>query len=56
MDRSAQLDLDLSALELDDFEVANDALMLESLTAGYAAYRCSCCHYCACPCVCCQKT
>jgi hypothetical protein len=56
MDCSAQLDLDLSALELDDFEVADDALILESLTAGYAAYRCSCCNYCACPCVCCQKS
>jgi len=56
MDCSAQLDLDLSALELNDFEVADDALILESLTAGYAAYRCSCCHYCACPCVCCQKS
>jgi len=56
MDRSAQLDLDLSALELDDFEVADDALTLESLTAGYAAYRCGCSHYCACPCICCQKS
>lgn len=56
MDSSAQLDLDLSALELDDFEVADDALTLESLTAGYAAYRCGCSHYCACPCICCQKS
>jgi hypothetical protein len=55
MERSARLDLDLSALEIDDFEVADDGLTLESLTAGYAAYRCGCCHYCACPCVCCQK-
>jgi hypothetical protein len=55
MDHSAQLDLDLSALELDDFEVADDALTLESLTAGHPTGGCGCCHYCACPCICCPK-
>jgi hypothetical protein len=50
MDHSAQLDLDLSALEVDDFEVADDELTLESLTGGYAAE--SACYYCACPCIC----
>lgn len=51
MDYPAQLDLDLSALEIDDFEVADDELTLESLTGGYAAES-RACHYCACPCIC----
>jgi hypothetical protein len=51
MDHSAQLDLDLSALELDDFEVAEEELTIESLTAGHLGEPTSC-HYCACPCIC----
>jgi hypothetical protein len=49
-----QLDLDLSALPIDDFEVA-DQLTVESLTAGQKMSQCDggCCHHCACPCVCC---
>jgi hypothetical protein len=50
MDHSAQLDLDLSALELDDFEVADVDITVESLTGGHAPGRA--CHYCACPCIC----
>jgi hypothetical protein len=50
MENSAQLDLDLSALELDDFEVADEELTIESLTAGHQTGRA--CHYCACPCIC----
>jgi len=50
MDNSAQLDLDLSALELDDFEVAGDEITIESLTAGYVTNKH--CNYCACPCIC----
>jgi hypothetical protein len=50
MDQSAQLDLDLSALELDDFEVADEDITVESLTGGYAGQRH--CNYCACPCIC----
>lgn len=50
-----QLDLDLSALSLDDFEVADQELRVESLTAVQivTSAACGCCHYCACPCVCC---
>jgi hypothetical protein len=58
MNYAMQLDLDLSALPLDDFEVAYQDLTVESLTAGQAAKPCSCegpcCHFCACPCVCCE--
>jgi hypothetical protein len=53
-----QLDLDLSALPLDDFEVVDQELTVESLTAGErmkpCSCDCSCCHFCACPCVCCS--
>jgi hypothetical protein len=51
-----QLDLDLSALPLDDFEVAQQELTIESLTGGQSAKPCDggCCHFCACPCVCCE--
>jgi hypothetical protein len=50
------LDLDLSALPLDDFEVAQQELTIESLTGGQSAKPCDggCCHFCACPCVCCE--
>lgn len=51
MDNSSQLDLDLSALDLDDFEVADEELTIESLTAGHHGEP-TCCHYCACPCIC----
>ena len=59
MNYARQLDLDLSALPLDDFEVVDQALTVESLTAGQSAGHCSscdcsCCHFCACPCVCCS--
>jgi hypothetical protein len=58
MDYSTQLDLDLSALPVDDFEVADQKLTVESLTAGHAMSHCSCdcscCNFCACPCVCCN--
>jgi hypothetical protein len=50
MDYSAQLDLDLSALEVDDFEVVDEEFTIESLTAGHASNKA--CHYCACPCIC----
>jgi hypothetical protein len=58
MNHASQLDLDLSALPLDDFEVANQGLTIESLTAGEGVRHCStcdcsCCNFCACPCVCC---
>jgi hypothetical protein len=57
MNDAMKLDLDLSALPLDDFEVADQELTVESLTAGQMAHPCSCdcscCHFCACPCVCC---
>ncbi len=55
MDYSTQLDLDLSALPIDDFEVADQELTVESLTAGRGMTMCgdSCaCHFCACPCTC----
>jgi len=58
MNDAMQLDLDLSALPLDDFEVAGQDLTVESLTASQGFHPCSscdcsCCHFCACPCVCC---
>lgn len=55
MNNVTQLDLDLSALPLNDFEVADQDLTVESLTAsqGFKTCDCSCCHFCACPCVCC---
>jgi hypothetical protein len=56
MDYSAQLDLDLSALPIEDFEVADQELTIESLTAGHGMAKCSscscACHFCACPCTC----
>ena len=56
MNQSLQLDLDLSALPLDDFEVAAAELTIESLTGGQSGKPCEgpCCHFCACPCVCCE--
>jgi len=58
MNYSTQLDLDLSTLPIDDFEVADQELTVESLTAGQAMKSASCeggcCHFCACPCVCCN--
>jgi len=58
MDDTMRLDLDLSALPIDDFELADQDLTVESLTAGQtfmhcSSCDCSCCHFCACPCVCC---
>lgn len=50
MDHSAELELDLSALELDDFEVAAEELTIEALTAGRPGE--AFCNYCACPCIC----
>lgn len=50
MDDATQLDLDLSALELDDFEVAEGEITIESLTGGYGGAKH--CNYCACPCIC----
>jgi hypothetical protein len=56
MNYATQLDLDLSALPLDDFEVADQELTVESLTAEHAVSNCEghCCNHCACPCVCCS--
>jgi hypothetical protein len=56
MNYAMQLDLDLSALPLDDFEVADHELTVESLTADQKVRSCEgpCCHFCACPCVCCS--
>lgn len=56
MDYATQLNLDLSALPLDDFDVTEQELTVESLTAGQTPKTCdcSCCHFCACPCVCCS--
>ena len=50
-----RLGLDLSALPLDEFEVVDRELTVESLTAGQAVSNCEghCCNHCACPCVCC---
>jgi hypothetical protein len=55
MNDAKQLDLDLSALPMDDFEVADQELTVESLTAGQMVSSCEghCCNHCACPCVCC---
>jgi hypothetical protein len=55
MNYAMQLDLDLSALPLDDFEVGDQAMTVESLTAGQMVSSCEgqCCNHCACPCVCC---
>ena len=51
-----QLDLDLSALPLDEFEVISQEITVEALTAGQAVSHCDghCCNHCACPCVCCS--
>jgi hypothetical protein len=56
MNDAMRLDLDLSALPLDDFEVAEQELTVESLTGGQAVTSCEghCCNHCACPCVCCS--
>jgi len=56
MNNAMRLDLDLSALPLDDFEVADLEVTVESLTAGYSVKPCEghCCNHCACPCVCCE--
>ena len=51
MDETAQLDLDVSALELDEFEVADEEITIESLTGGYNG-EAKHCNYCACPCIC----
>jgi hypothetical protein len=53
--KPTQLNLDLSALPFDDFELADQELTIESLTASQAAshQEQGCCHFCACPCVCC---
>lgn len=54
MEYAMQLDLDLSALPLDDFEMADQELIVESLTADQTMRGGGgCCHFCACPCVCC---
>jgi hypothetical protein len=56
MNYAMQLDLDLSALPLDDFDVAAQELTVESLTAGQlmrGGGEGHCCNFCACPCVCC---
>ena len=55
MNEVTQLGLDLSALPLDDFQVADRELTVESLTAGRPPSHCEgqCCNHCACPCVCC---
>jgi hypothetical protein len=57
MNDMMQLGLDLSALPIDDFEVASQEITVESLTAGRAGKPCEggCCHFCACPCVCCER-
>lgn len=59
MNHATRLDLDLSALPLDEFEVTGQELTVESLTGGEMvnfghSCDCSCCHFCACPCVCCS--
>lgn len=51
MDYAAQLELDLSALEIDDFDVVDEDLNLEALTADDPR-RCCSCHFCGCPCIC----
>ena len=55
MKDAKQLDLDLSAMPIEDFEVADQELTVESLTAGQMVSSCEghCCNHCACPCVCC---
>lgn len=52
MDDTAQLDLDLSALELDDFEVADQEITIDSLTSGHAGGARACGCYCGGPCGC----
>jgi hypothetical protein len=56
VDYSTQLDLDLSALPIDDFEVADQELTVESLTGGPRMASCGgephACSFCACPCTC----
>jgi hypothetical protein len=56
MNEAKQLDLDLSALPIEDFDVADPELTIESLTAGKMVSSCEghCCNHCACPCVCCS--
>jgi hypothetical protein len=58
MNYASQLDLDLSALPLDDFEVTGQELAVESLTADQAmggschTCQCGCTCHCGCPCIC----
>jgi hypothetical protein len=52
MNDTLQLSLDVSALPLDEFDVVEDELTVESLTAEKPGGG-GCCHFCACPCVCC---
>jgi hypothetical protein len=59
MNYASQLDLDLSALPLDDFEVTGQELTVESLTAGqtmgghcHPCGTCGCTCNCMCPCTC----
>ena len=56
MEDVLQLDLDLSALPLDEFAVVSREVTVEALTAGQAVSHCDghCCNHCACPCVCCS--
>jgi hypothetical protein len=56
MNDAITLNLDLSALPLDEFEVTERELTVESLTAGQMVSSCEghCCNHCACPCVCCD--
>jgi hypothetical protein len=51
MDYATQLELDLSALEIDDFDVVDSDLSLEVLTAEDPG-RCYRCGFCGCPCIC----
>lgn len=58
MDFSAQLDLDLSALPVDDFEIADQDLTIEPLTGGHRMSSCGeqhACSFCACPCTCASR-
>jgi hypothetical protein len=56
MEDVLQLDLDLSALPLDEFAVVSKQVTVEALTAAQAVSSCEghCCNHCACPCVCCS--
>jgi hypothetical protein len=55
MFETLQFGLDVSALPMDEFEVTAGSLVIESLTATEAhPGEGGCCHFCACPCVCCE--